>query len=436
MSQYSPPRQQNSPQSARSKPRQPRIFDKMQDDYKSVTSERGWIARCNNLVQTRKDIMKQLSTNFERTADLFNKDEHDRLLNCFKLFKEPDENFYQQYNQLNMAIINLKPHERTFKNKLERIEKEITQTRVQSAALLEKINGNIKSIFEDIDARNKRTTEIQTPAIRPKLTAEQFDSPINEFYNFVNRFGHSGGWDSRSHTEFLLQLQIHGPDNLADFLPNVDKEAVKAHIEWNNEYQKLKVKMKQALNEIRQNKMKNDIVERSSPKVDPEIVKQRLAEREEQKRKQAELEAQREDEIRRQRERERRQKFEELQQKVKARKPKPIVEAPIEEVDLRPKQRFSTSDWERIRRRNDEIEEKKKEIKLQQELEAEARAEKERKLAEKNAKKYSHVKRDPERLMKPTSAMGAKEKKPDDEKNGPVNSVFDIPHRAVPMWLQ
>lgn len=401
-----------------------------------MSSEREWIARCSNLVQTRKDTMRQLTASFERTAELLSKEDHDRLLNSFKYFKQPDENFYQQYTQLSMAITNLRPHERTFKNKLERIEKEITQTRVQSAALLEKINGNIRSVCDDIDTRNKRTTEVQTPAIRPKVTAESFDSPINEFYNFVNRFGHTGGWDSRSHTEFLLQFQIHGPDNLPDFLPNVDKEAVRAHIDWYNEYQRLKVKMKQALNESRQNKNKSEIVERNSPKVDPELVRQRLAEREEQKRRQQELEQQQQEEARRQREIERKQKFEELQKKVKSKPPKPIVETPVEEVDFRPRQRFSSSDWERIRRRNDEILEKQKEAQLQREAEAEARAEKERKLAEKNAKKYSHVKRDPERLMKPTSAFNAKAKKPDDEKNGPVNSVFDIPHRAVPAWLQ
>ena len=58
------------------------------------------------------------------------------------------------------------------------------------------------------------------------------------------------------------------------------------------------------------------------------------------------------------------------------------------------------------------------------------------KLAEENAKKYRNIQREEDFLLKPTHALLAKQKKPDDEPSGPVNSIFDVPHLATPAWLK
>ena len=81
------------------------------------------------------------------------------------------------------------------------------------------------------------------------------------------------------------------------------------------------------------------------------------------------------------------------------RKPSPIVETDanvnvMSKQDQR-KQKFKSADWERIRKRDAEAEEKKLAIKQMQEEQRIAREEKERKLAEANAKKFRHAKRDP-----------------------------------------
>lgn len=398
-----------------------------------------WVARISNLTQTERGMMDQLFTNVSKTADLLSKNDRERLLSYNKFFKPSDAQFYTLYTQLSTSITNLKPRERNFRTKLDKLEKDISTLRVQSASNLEKISGSIRKVNDDYDARERRVSDLQTPAIRPKVE-KTFDSPISEFQNFITKFGgRTGGWDSQSHTEFLRQLQFHGPDGLETFLPNIPPEAVRAHIEWNDEYNRLKARMKAAINEMRENNKRLKEVEKTaSPKVDPEIVRKRIEEREALKRKrQEELE---EAEAERQRiEREKKKKkYEQLQKELKVKKPKPLVETPVEEIvqDLRPKRAFSSRDWERIRKRDNAVLARKAAAIQQAELEAERRAEKERKLAELNAKNFKDVKRDPERLMRPTAAQLAKQKKDDDEPTGPVNSIFDIPHRATPAWLR
>jgi hypothetical protein len=133
----------------------------------------------------------------------------------------------------------------------------------------------------------------------------------------------------------------------------------------------------------------------------------------------------------------RKQKFARLQEELSKRKieaPTRIVEAPIEEVDVRRSQ-FTAEDWERIKRRDDAVLEKKTAVKQAQEEQRLKREEIQRKLADQNAKKFKHAKRDPERLMLATAAVRARKEAEDNEPKGPVNSVFMIPHRGTPAWM-
>ena len=222
-----------------------------------MSSEKEWIARCLNLAQTERDSMKAVNIAFDRTSDLLNREERERLNACFKNFVTKDTQFYRQFDEITNRISSLRPHERTFKDKLNRLEKEITAMRVQSASQLEKNAGSLRKILDDIDSREKRSVELQTPAIRPKIMKDSFDSPISEYENFLYRFGgRTGGWDPQSHAEFMRQLDAHGADNLTNFLPKIDANAVNAHLEWYNEFIRLKTRMKQAVNEMKQRNAK------------------------------------------------------------------------------------------------------------------------------------------------------------------------------------
>ena len=405
-----------------------------------MSSEREWIARCANLAQTEKDSIKTLTAAVDRASEVLPRDLKEKINQNLKIFSNFDPQFYKYYEEITNRISSLRPLERSFKDKLNRLEKEITTLRVQSASQLEKNSGNLRKILDDIDAREKKSTDLQTPAIRPKVVKQTFDSPISEFENYLNRYGgRTGGWDPQSHAEFVRKLEVHGPEKLADFLPRIPEESVKSHIEWYNEYLRLKTRMKQAINEMKQkNAVKAQNESYSPKKVDPEVVKQRLAEREERKRKEQELQQKMEEERRKKEAILKKKKFKDLQQRIKMKPPKPIVESEPKELkqDYRPKPKFNQLEWDNIRKRDQELIEQKKEAqRKREELEMKKR-EKEMKLAEENAKKYRNIQRDPDFLMKPTHALLAKQKKPDDEPSGPVNSIFDVPHLATPQWLK
>ena len=413
-----------------------------------MIGEREWIARCCSLAQTEHDILRQLQNSFNRCGDSLNREERDMLNSFTNVFKPTDRSFVQQFHSETVGITNIRPHDRGFKQRLDKLEKDIIALRVSSAAELEKANGNIKKIMDDIDKREKRIIDLQTPAIRPKQIDIEFDSPVSEFQTFLAKNGgRTGGWDPESHAEFLRQLQRHGEVDLPSHLPNIPEDSVLAHIEWNNKYNELRQRMKAAINEMKeQNKKNYQIVDEEdvakSPKIDPELVKLRLQERERMKQQRAKQAADEREKARLANEEMKKKKFQQLKQELMRksnRKPSPIVETDpnanmIMKQDQR-KQKFKSSDWERIRKRDAEAEEKKLAIKQMQEEQRIAREEKERKLAEANAKKYKHAKRDPERLMKPTAAVLARKNADDNEPKGPVNSIFAIPHRAVPAWM-
>jgi transcriptional regulator of heat shock response len=143
------------------------------------------------------------------------------------------------------------------------------------------------------------------------------------------------------------------------------------------------------------------------------------------------------DEARKAEDRIRRERFAKLRQELMRRKveePEPIVQTPIEElvVDAR---KFKSEDWEKVKKRDDAVIERKSAVRQAQESARMERVEKQRKLAERNAKKFKNAKRDPERLMKPTAAVRARLDAEDDDPKGPVNSVFMIPRRATPAWM-
>ncbi|KAK8891967.1 hypothetical protein M9Y10_029189 [Tritrichomonas musculus] len=413
-----------------------------------MITEREWIARCCSLAQTEHDILRQLQNSFNRCGDSLSREERD-LLNTFtSVFKPTDRSFLQQFHSETTGITNIRPHDRGFKQRLDHLEKDIIALRVSSAAELEKANGDIRKIIDDIDKREKRIVDLQTPAIRPKQTDIEFDSPVSEFQTFLAKNGgRTGGWDTESHAEFLRQLQRHGELDLPSHLPNIPEESVLAHLEWNKKFIELKQRMKAAINEMKeQNKKGRQNIEEEapkSPKVDPEAVKLRLQERERMRQQRAKQAADEREKARIANEEIKKKKFQQLKQELMRksnRKPSPIVETDVDnnKVVMRQdprKQKFKSSDWEKIRKRDAEAEEKKLAIKQLQEEQRIAREEKERKLAEANAKKFRHAKRDPERLMKPTAAVLARKNADDDEPKGPVNSIFAIPHRAVPAWM-
>ena len=411
-----------------------------------MISEREWIARCCSLAQTEHDIIRQLQNSFVRCGDTLTREERD-LLNSFnQVFKPTDKSFVQQFHAESVEISNIRPQDKGFKARLDRLEKDIISLRVSSAAEMEKINGSIRKVIDDIDKREKRIVDLQTPAIRPKQQEDVvFDSPVSEFQNFLAKNGgRTGGWDPESHAEFLRQLQRHGEKDLPAHLPNIPEESVRAHIEWNKKFLELKQMMKAAINEIRENNRKAkqvvDSDDHKPPKVDPEIVRLRLQERERVKQEKVQKAAEEAEKAKKADIDYRRKKFNQLKQELMRKssmKPSPIKEVkdPKEKPDLR-RQKFSADDWEKIRKRDAAQEDKRLAIKQAQESARIAREERERKLAEKNAKKYRNAKRDPERLMKPTAAMLARKNAEDNEPKGPVNSVFAIPHRAVPAWMQ
>lgn len=412
-----------------------------------MIGEREWIARCCSLAQTEHDILHQLQNSFNRCGDSLSREERDMLNSFTNVFKPTDRSFLQQFHSETVGITNIRPHDRGFKQRLDSLEKEIIALRVSSAAELEKANGDIRKIIDDIDKREKRIVDLQTPAIRPKQTDIEFDSPVSEFQTFLAKNGgRTGGWDTESHAEFLRQLQRYGEMDLPSHLPNIPEESVLAHIEWNKKYLELKHRMKAAINEMKeQNKKGRNIIEEEapkSPKIDPELVRLRLQERERVKQQRAKQAADEREKARIANEEMKKKKFQQLKQELMRksnRKPSPIVETDVNNVKMMRqdprKPKFKSSDWEKIRKRDAEAEEKKLAIKQLQEEQRIAREEKERKLAEANAKKFRHAKRDPERLMKPTAAVLARKNADDDEPKGPVNSIFAIPHRAVPAWM-
>lgn len=406
-----------------------------------MITEREWVARCCNLYQNERDSIQQLLSSFERISDSFSREDHDRMVTISKVLK-PLPSFQGVFSSISSQVSSLRPKDRGFKSRLEKLENEITALRVQSVADEEKLSGNIKRLQEDISLREKRQFARQTPAIRPVIQDIQFESPISEFQEYVAKNGgFTGGWDSESHAEFVRLYSRHGSqENFVDFMPNTPPEAIRAHIEWYEKFLQLKQRMKAVLQEQREkSRQAANSKSPSSPKVDPEIVKQRIAERirlkEEKQRQEAEMEEKRRAAILDKR----RQKFQELKSKLETRpkaKPKPISEQKPDPRRSRKSGAFRQEDWERIQQRDQEVLMRKQQILQQQEEMRLEREEKERKLAEINARKYRHIQRDPERLMKPTAAILAKKRTDDNEPKGPVNSVFEIPHRAVPVWMQ
>jgi len=408
---------------------------------KDHPTEKEWATRFSNLVQNEKDSIKSILNSIDKLGDVLEREEYEAVIERSKIFKPKDYKHIDELNQIMVLINNLKPNSRNFKIFLDRIEKELTNRRVQNASMLEKLNSNLKKINEEIEMREKRQIPVETPALYPKISEKVFfESPISEFQDFLHRYGgRTGGWDIHSHAEFLKLLELHGAKDLHKYLPNVPHQAIIAHIEWNNQYIQLKRKMKEALSSMKHKvNAPNDDEKQESIQVDAEEVKKRLDERNRIKQQKKQEEFMFAEEKRRKDEEEKKNKFLRLQNELKERvlKPKPIVEKNIEdiEVDIRHKA-YSQKEWERIRQKNNDIVEKKAEIIRKQEEEQLARIEKEKKIADLNAKKYKDVKRDPERLMKPTSALLAKKIKDENEPKGPVNSVFDIPHRATPAWL-
>ena len=406
-----------------------KIEYELQNVRLKMLGEREWIARCCSLAQTERDILRQLANSFDRLGDCLTRDERDQLSGSSAVFKPADRSFIQQFHQTSTMITNIRPHDRGFKTRLDKLEKEIMDLRVSSAADLEKANVNLRRIQDDIEKRERRFTALQTPAIRPKPRQPvQFESPISEFQTYLARNGgRTGGWDTASHTEFLRQLQKHGESDL-----------------WYNEFERLKQRMKAALNEMREETKRNKEnqiaeAEPQSPKVDPEVVKQRIQERERMRLQREQDAAKAAAEHKKAQEKAKRQKFAQLKHELMRRqadKPSPIKEVPVAEVKPEPRRVVvKQEDLDRIRRRENAAQERKNAIKQAQEAAQREREEKVRKIAEKEARKFRHAKRDPERLMQPTAAMRARKEAKDTEPKGPVNSVFMIPHRATPAWM-
>lgn len=410
-----------------------------------MSSNREWVARCCSLAQTERDIMKQLSNSFDRLGELLTREEREQLTSYTNIFKPTDRSFIQQFHQTSNNIEHIRPHERGFKTRLDNLEKDITTLRVSAAAELEKANGNIRKIADDIDRREKRVIALQTPALRPRPpTQVAFESPVSEFQSFlIKNGGRTGGWDTESHARFLVNLQQHGEADLVSCLSDIPEESVLAHIEWNKEFNRLKARMKAALKEMHQNKESKDVPvddAPASPKADPEVVRQKIQEREHMKQIRAKQQAEEQEKERLRQEQKRKKKFSQLKQELMRKsnqKPKPIKQMnPEDEIIDNRRSAYNKADWDRIKQRDMAQLKKKEEIKRKQEEARQEREEKQRKLAEANAKKFSHVRRDPERLMKPTAADIARINAEDNDPKGPVNSVFMIPHRATPAWMQ
>jgi hypothetical protein len=199
--------------------------------------------------------------------------------------------------------------------------------------------------------------------------------------------------------------------------------------------------MKTAVTQFRENRrLKHDSVDDAppSPKVDPTVLKHRLDERHRLKEKRANDAAQAAEEEREAEQKVRKKLYTELchnlmRKKVEA--PALIKFTPPEELEVDTRKQWRPEDWDRIKKRDDAAREKKDAAKQAQEAARLAKEERQRKIAEKTAKKFKNAKRDPERLMQPTAAMRARKEAEDDEPKGPVNSVFMIPHRATPAWM-
>jgi hypothetical protein len=237
----------------------------------------------------------------------------------------------------------------------------------------------------------------------------------------------------------LRALERYGEENVAGNLPNVPEEAVQAHVEWHRQFTALKQRMKAAVNEMRRRKVQAEEVpgDPGSPKVDAAAVVERLHERERARQQRLADAQEREEADRRADEDRRRQKFAQLRQDLmrrKVTKPPPIEENPNEKVATR-KSAIPPEEWERIKKRDEAVVERKNAVKVAQEEQIQARESRQKRLAEQSAKQFRHAKRDPERLMQPTAAVLARQKVDDDEPKGPVNSVFMIPHRATPAWM-
>ena len=409
-----------------------------------MISEREWIVRLGNLLQNEKEIAKQLQNICNRLSSKLTKEEGDLLTSASKALDQSNPLFLQTYTGLEQQIINIRPLERGFKLRLDHLEKDITSIRVQSAADLERINGNIKKIHDAIITREKRSNDLQTPAISGAYPKNQnppvFDSPIQEFQEYISKNGgFTGGWDSESHAAFIRAYNRHEGEDLSEYLPNIPSESVEAHTTWYKNFLTLKQRMKLALQQQREENRKKEDSAPSSPKVDPEFVKKRIQERLELKQKQQQDAALLEQQQKEADEREKKERYEKVKKELLSRQKKPFVPKPIidktETTDKSKSQVYNKEDWERIKKREKEVLEKKAAAVQKKQDAWYAHQELERKLAEKNAQKYKNIKRDPERLMKPTAAMLAKKKTDENESKGPVNSVFEIPHRAVPQWL-
>jgi hypothetical protein len=404
--------------------------------------EREWIARCCSLAQTERDLLRQLSNAFDRAAEFLSREDREALAPSQRsVFQPSDRSFVQQFHQASHQIATIRPTERGFKSRLDRLEKDITTLRVASAADLERHNLRIHRIADDIDRREKRLAALETPALRPHPKPPvEFESPISEFEHFLSRNGgRTGGWDPQSHAEFLRALERYGENGIAGNLPNVPEEAVEAHVEWHRQFAALKQRMKVAVNEMRQKRVQADEApeDPGAPKVDSAAVVERLQERQRAKQQHLVDAREREEANRKADEDRRRQKFEQLRQDLMCRKvskPAPIEETAPENVAAR-KPAIRPEDWERIKKRDEAVVERKNAVKVAQEAQMQARESRQKRLAEQNAKQFRHAKRDPERLMQPTAAVLARQKADDDEPKGPVNSVFMIPHRAIPAWM-
>jgi hypothetical protein len=200
--------------------------------------------------------------------------------------------------------------------------------------------------------------------------------------------------------------------------------------------------MKEALNDLKvrqkSEKAQIEISEPMSPSVDAAVVKQRMEERERLRQQQRQETEGAAEQAKKAQEDLRKQRFTKLKGELAKRKverPQKIEEAPVEHVEVRRSQ-FSTQDWAKMRRRDDALIERKNAIAQAQEEQRIKREEIQRKLADQVGRKFRHAKRDPERLMQPTAAVRARMEAKDDEPKGPVNSVFEIPHRAMPAWMQ
>lgn len=410
-----------------------------------MISDREWIARLSNLLHNNRDISNQLKNVYTRYAAKLTKEEADILSNCSKNITEPNPQFLQVYNGLKQQILKIRPHDRGFKLRLDSLEKDITAIRVQNAADLERINGRIKKLNDAIISREKRSSDIQTPAISGNSnrdTIPVFDSPIQEFQEYISKNGgFTGGWDSESHANFIrVYNRFHGED-LSKYLDNIPAEAVDAHTIWYKKFLALRERMKIALNQQREENRKIEDSAPSSPRVDPEIVKKRIQDRKQQKEKQVQKQVEIQKQQKEAEEAARKERYEQLKKEYLSKPPrsppKKIVEVQIDPAAQRAKsQAIKKEDWERFKNRDKEILEKKAAATKKQQEAWIAHQENERRLAEENAKNYRNIKRDPERLMKPTAAVLARKNAEDNDQKGPVNSIFEIPHRATPAWLQ